>query len=149
MKVNIRQAVLADAETVAPLFDAYRQSYKQSEDLPLALAFVHERLAMQDSLIMLAEDSMEVAVGFIQMYPSFSSVAARRIWIMNDLFVTPSARGQGVAQALLNAARTHAIATGAKRMVLSTGHDNPAQKVYESLGYQRDQYFYHYSLNLD
>ncbi len=149
MNVNIRQAVLADAETVAPLFDGYRQSYQQNEDLPLARAFIHERLAMQDSLILLAEDSMEVCVGFIQMYPSFSSVSARRIWIMNDLYVPSSARGQGVGKALLNAAKAHALATGAKRLVLSTAHDNPAQKLYEAMGYQRDQYFYHYSLTLD
>jgi len=149
MNVNVRQAVLADADTVAPLFDAYRQFYRQSADLPLALAFVRERLARQDSLIMLAEDALEVAVGFIQMYPSFSSVNARRIWIMNDLFVSPGVRGQRVGQALLNAAKTHASATGAKRIVLSTAHDNPAQKLYESLGYERDEYFYHYSLTLD
>lgn len=149
MNVEIRQAVLADAETVAPLFDAYRQFYQQSADMSLALAFIRERLARQDSVILLAEDSLKVAVGFLQMYPSFSSVSARRIWIMNDLYVSHSARGQGVAHALMQAAKAHAAATGAKRIVLSTGHDNPAQKLYESLGYQRDTYFFHYSLPLD
>ncbi len=148
MEVTVRQAGLADAETIAPLFDAYRQFYRQTPDLPLARAFIQERLALQESVILLAEDAQGGLLGFTQLYPSFSSVSARRIWVLNDLFVSPDARGHGVGKALLEAAREHAVAAGAKRIVLSTAHDNPAQKLYESTGYRRDTAFLHYSLDV-
>lgn len=149
MKIVVRQAQVADAELIAPLFDAYRQFYRQSADLPLALAFLRERLMLDESVIFVAQDEQAQAIGFTQLYPSFSSVGARHIWILNDLFVVPAARGNGVAHQLLDAAKSHAVATGAKRLALSTARDNPAQKLYESVGYERDNMFYHYSLALD
>jgi ribosomal protein S18 acetylase RimI-like enzyme len=148
MKFLVRQAEAADVERIAPLFDAYRQFYRQSSDLPLATEFLRERLKLQESVIFLAEDDAGHAVGFAQMYPSFTSVGARRIWILNDLFVVPEARGQQVGRALLQAVKTHAAASGAKRIELSTARDNQAQKLYESLGYEQDREFYHYSLAL-
>lgn len=149
MRHRIQLATLDDAAAIAPLFDAYRQFYRQPPDAALALAFIHERLALRESVIWMAlEDSGEVA-GFSQLYPSFSSVAARRTWILNDLYVRPAARGQGVGRALLDAAAAHARATGAQRLELSTAHDNPAQKLYQAAGYRRDSAFLHYSLPLD
>lgn len=149
MKIAIRRAQVADAELIAPLFDAYRQFYRQSADLPLSLMFVRERLTLNESVIFVAQDEQGQAIGFTQLYPSFSSVGARRIWILNDLFVAPAARSNGVAHQLLDVAKGHAVATGAKRLALSTARDNPAQKLYESVGYERDNVFYYYSLSLD
>lgn len=149
MTISTRQAGLTDLERIAPLFDAYRQFYGQVSDISAATAFIAERMALLESVIYLAEDDTGVAVGFTQLYPSFSSVSARRIWILNDLFVSVPARGSGVGKALLAAARTHAILTGAKRLVLSTAVDNPAQKLYEAQDYQRDTGFLHYSLELE
>src|SRR5205823_710035 len=105
---------------------------------PLAEAFLRDRFAHGDSVVILAVDSGSGAgLGFVQLYPSFSSVAAQRIWILNDLFVAPNARRQGVGQALLGSARDHAIATRAKRLVLSTATTNrEAQALYESFGYK-------------
>ena len=100
-------------------------------------------------MIFVAQEQQGQGIGFTQLYPSFSSSSAQRIWILNDLFVTPAVRGNGVARQLLDTARNHAIATGAKRLALSTARDNPAQKLYESVGYERDNVFYHYSLALD
>lgn len=148
MTVHVRQATLADAALIAPLFDAYRRFYRQAADLPRALDFIRERLALRESVIFFAQDAQGQALGFTQLYPSFSSVSACRIWILNDLFVLPATRRKGIAHALLNAAQVHALATGAQRLDLSTAHDNPAQKLYESLGYQRDDEFYHYSLTV-
>lgn len=145
-RITVRQAILADVDIIAPLFDRYRQFYRQAPDLTLAQAFVRERLASLESIIFLAENDSGQAIGFAQLYPSFSSVSAARIWILNDLFVSESARGRGTGKALLDAAKAHAQASGALRLDLSTAHDNPAQKLYESHGYVRDTGFYHYSL---
>lgn len=145
---EVSQAEAADIEVVAPLFDAYRQFYGKESNLELARAFIRERLELRESAILLARNHQGEVLGFTQLYPSFSSVGACRIWVLNDLFVRPSSRGLRVGSALLNAAKAHAIASGAGRIDLSTAHDNPAQKLYESHGYLRDADFYHYSLSL-
>jgi GNAT superfamily N-acetyltransferase len=135
---------------VAELLDAYRQFYGQPADYSLAEAFIRERLANRDSVIILAIDVLsEAAVGFVQLYPSFSSVAARRVWILNDLFVAPLSRRRGVGRALLEAARDHALATGAKRLVLSTAADNAeARALYEFFGFNREDVFVAYKLEI-
>jgi ribosomal protein S18 acetylase RimI-like enzyme len=149
MSVTIRRAELADASSIATLFDLYRQFYKQAADLPLAQEFIKERMSRNESVIFIAEDETGKPVGFTQLYPSFSSVSARRTWILNDLFVLPEMRRQRVGLALLNAAKTHATESGAKRLSLMTAHDNPAQKLYESFGYVRNNAYYQYDLTLD
>ncbi|WP_233575532.1 GNAT family N-acetyltransferase [Noviherbaspirillum saxi] len=141
--------MLADLETIVPLFDGYRCFYGKTTDPAAARTFIAERLALNESVIFIAQDHEGKALGFTQLYPSFSSVSARRIWILNDLFVAATARGRGVGKMLLDAAREHAVRTGAKRLALSTAHDNPAQKLYESQGYVRDRKFFHYELELE
>jgi ribosomal protein S18 acetylase RimI-like enzyme len=95
------------------------------------------------------ESQSGAGLGFTQLYPSFSSVAARRIWILNDLFVAPAARQRGVGRALLDAARDHGKSTGAKRLVLSTAATNrEARNLYESYGYKQDDVFLKYKLEI-
>jgi GNAT superfamily N-acetyltransferase len=149
---TIVQARLEHLDLVAPLFDAYRMFYEQPSDLAGARAFIQARLEQEDSVIflILAEEAGQtVGLGFVQLYPSFSSISMRPIWILNDLFVSPQARKQGLGRVLMERARVWARETGAKRLVLATALDNvTAQKLYESLGYHRDERFYHYSLEV-
>ena len=91
----------------------------------------------------------KAAVGFTQLYACFSSDAMKRLWILNDLFVTPSARRLGVAKLLMEAARRHAIKTRAKGLVLETAVTNTtAQRLYKQMAYKRDDAFGHYYLDL-
>lgn len=146
----VRQAGPADVDAVAPLFDAYRQFYHQPSDPALARAFIAERIARSESVIFLAERDGQ-AVGFVQLYPLFSSTAARprRLWLLNDLFVSPSARGGGVARALMDRARRLGEDTGAAGLELATARSNtPAQRLYESLGWRQDELFLRYELGL-
>ena len=140
---QIRRASVADLCIVAELFDGYRQFYGQPGDYALAETFVRDRFTNNDSVVFLAIDSQsEDGLGFVRLYPSFSSVAARRIWFLNDLFVAPAARQQGVGRALLDAAREHGLATSAKRLVLSTAATNrEARALYESYGYKQEDVF--------
>ncbi len=150
MTFQIRRASGADLRTVAELFDGYRQFYGQSADYPRPEAFLRDRVTNHDSVVFLAIDPQSGnGLGFVQLYPSFSSVAAQRIWILNDLFVAPAARQRGVGRALLDAARGHGVATGAKRLVLSTAATNrEAQALYESYGYKQEDVFLVYKLEL-
>lgn len=134
---------------MAPLFDGYRQFYRQPADLARAREFLAERFRHRESLILLARNGQGEAVGFTQLYPLFSSVRTVRTWLLNDLFVMVDARRQGVAAALLTAAAERARALGAASLSLSTALDNaPAQALYESLGWQRDRQFCEYGLTL-
>ena len=120
---------------IVPLFDGYRQFYGQPGNLMVAEHFIAERLQGRDSVLLLAADAAGNGVGFVQLYPSFSSVSTARIFILNDLFVAPASRRDGVGRLLLASAAETARAAGAVRLSLSTAHDNvPAQKLYERLG---------------
>jgi ribosomal protein S18 acetylase RimI-like enzyme len=149
MTVPIRQASVADVDLVAPLFDAYRQFYRQPADLPRARRFLAERLSQRQSTVLVAEAMDGVALGFVQLYQCFSSIRAAPVFILSDLFVAPSARGGGVGRLLMEAAARFARATGAVGLELATARTNaPAQRLYESLGWQRDEMFYQYGLDL-
>jgi GNAT superfamily N-acetyltransferase len=149
MSLQIRPAQLADLDLLVPLFDGYRQFYRQPGNPALARDFLSERMARHESEILLALDDTGSGLGFTQLYPLFSSARAVRIYLLNDLFVANSARRQGVGQALLIAAADHARHLGAASLSLSTAHDNlPAQALYESLGWQRDMEFREYGLVL-
>jgi ribosomal protein S18 acetylase RimI-like enzyme len=146
--MHMKRAGVADLDVVAPLFDAYRQFYGQSSDIPAARAFLGERLRREESVIFVAvTDEGGEALGFTQLYPSFSSVSVRRLWILNDLFVSPAGRGKGVGRRLLERAREWAIESDAKGLTLATAVNNAAARaLYESCGWQRDEEFEHYTL---
>jgi GNAT superfamily N-acetyltransferase len=149
--IRIRSAGEEDVPRIAPLFDAYRQFYGKASDPEAARRFIHERFQKSESVIFLAEDESGRALGFVQLFPSFTSVQARRLWILNDLYVTEEARGHGVGRALMEAAREHAVKTGAMRLTLETMDDNrKAWALYESLGYVKsDASVRYYTLELD
>jgi GNAT superfamily N-acetyltransferase len=141
---------MADAGRLAPLFDAYRQFYERPSDLAMSRAFLSQRLERDESVIFLVEDDDET-LGFVQLYPLFSSTSPRpgRLWLLNDLFVTPAARGRGVGRRLMDRARQLAEDTGACGLELATAKTNHnAQALYESLGYRRDDDFFRYELTL-
>ncbi len=144
----IRQAVLADLDDIAPLFDAYRQFYGRASDLKAAKQFLHARFNHAESIIFLAYDGL-APVGFTQLYPSFSSVSMARVFILNDLFVVPSHRRQGVGALLLSAATDYARSFNAVRLSLSTDIQNTtAQAAYEALGWKRDKGYYAYHFEI-
>jgi GNAT superfamily N-acetyltransferase len=146
--MHIKRATISDLDAAAPLFDGYRQFYGQRSDVAAARAFLEERLRLDESVIFLAtaEEGGE-ALGFTQLYPSFSSVSLKRLWVLNDLFVGPNVRRGGVGRRLLDRAREWAIETGAKGLVLATALDNSkARALYESCGWEPDEEFQHYHL---
>jgi GNAT superfamily N-acetyltransferase len=149
MTTTIRKIGVTDVDPVAPLFDAYRQFYGRPSDLVLARQFLTDRLSAHESIVLLAQSEEAVGTGYVQIYPTFSSVRAARIYILNDLFVSPQARGRGVGRLLMEASVRTARADGAARLKLSTAINNiPAQRLYESLGWVRDQDYYEYNLGV-
>ncbi len=141
--MRIITATLDNLEEVTTLFNAYRVFYEQKSDMEGARNFLKERIEQSESIIFLAYLD-EKAVGFTQLYPMFSSVSMQRMLVLNDLFVDSSVRGKGVGAAILNHAKAFAKANNLKGLALETAEDNPAQKLYERLGWKRDTGYYHY-----
>ncbi len=137
--VLVRQASSPDLDAVAMLFDAYRVFYEQTSDVARAKDFMAERFKNSDSVVFLAEDETGTALGFTQLFPSFSSVSTERLWILNDLFVVASARGRRVGEQLIKRALQLARETKAKGVVLETAHNNiSGQRLYERMGFVRE-----------
>ncbi len=147
----VRQATPDDLEPVADLFDQYRQFYRRPSDLPAARTFIGSRLQNGDSIIFVVQAEPGGAlVGFTQLYPLFASLSIGRAYVLNDLFVSPVARGLGLGRHLMERAAAYGRDTGARYLELSTEITNAAaQRLYEKLGWVRETAFYHYSLDLE
>ncbi len=145
----IRRATLDDIEMVLPLVRGYREFYEQKHDAALERAFIADHLNNDTSIIFLAFDENGAAIGFTQLFPTFSTVHLGPAYVLEDLFVTPEARGGGTASALLDAAVRYARESGASGMFLETAIDNTtAQRVYERNGWTREARFYKYNAPL-
>ena len=134
-----------DVDSVARLFDQYRQFYEQKEDLSLAKKFISDRYANKESIIFVAELNQEL-VGFCQLYPSFCSLVAAQIYVLYDLYVQPQYRSHGIARKLLLEAESLAKREGIHHLDLTTAKSNVnAQALYASLGWEKDNSFDLYS----
>jgi ribosomal protein S18 acetylase RimI-like enzyme len=143
----IQRATINDLNSLSELFDLYRIFYKQESNLEGAKSFLKERLINDESVVFIAYDETN-PVGFVQLYPTFSSVSMERSWILNDLYVNASARKKGFGEKLIKKAIEFAEETGAKGVSLETGNDNvTAQSLYEKIGFKKESnYFYYFSI---
>ncbi len=151
--VKIIRAEPDHVDLIAPLFDAYRQFYECPPDLEKARDYINQRLRNGESVIFLAIDQSDGdtrGLGFTQLYPTFCSVDAAKVWVLYDLFVCNDARRRGIGRQLMERARELGEETGAAWIGLETATDNlSAQALYESLGYKKDVEFHHYVLSLE
>ena len=144
----VRSASQSDLEGLTILFDQYRQFYQCAPDLAAARNWLKENIEQERSAIFVA-DSGGTLLGFTQLYPALCSVDLVDYFVLYDLFVVEAARRQGIARALMNAASDWAKAHGAARLDLETARDNiPGQALYRDLGYEPDEVFLKFSLDL-
>ncbi len=144
--MEIIECKISNLDDISALFDAYRQFYGQPENLAGSQQFIFERLSNSESAIFIAYSNQNKPLGFVQLYPSFSSVAMKRMWYLNDLFVDESAREQGVARSLLQHVKQFAIDTEALTVKLATSIDNQkAKALYVSEGYDKVTAYEHYT----
>ena len=147
--MTVSAVAVADLDALVPLFAGYLQFYQVPRSATEIHAFLLERLQRGDAQLFIARDEQGMAQGFTQLYPLQSSLSLAPAWLLSDLFVLPSARRQGVGEALMNAARAYAEASGACGLQLETAKTNLAgQALYERLGYVRDELYLTYWLSL-
>ena len=147
--MTVSAASAADLVDLTRLFAGYLRFYQVPRADADIAAFLRARLERGDSQLFIARDGRGAAQGFVQLYPFLSSLALEPAWLLSDLYVDESARRCGVGEALMNAARAHAEAIGACGLQLETAKTNLAgQRLYERLGYVRDEQFFTYWLSL-
>ena len=148
MNATIRLAEARDLDQLAELFDQYRQFYECPPDLGAAKNWLAENLERGRSTLFAADNGSQL-LGFTQLYPALCSVDLVDYFVLYDLYVVEAARRQGIARALMNAAGEWAKAQGAARLDLETARDNaPGQALYKDLGYELDEVFLKFSLDL-
>lgn len=148
--MKIVHATLAQLNQTVDLFDQYRQFYHQDKNITAARRFIAQRMENDDSVIFLAINDEQQGMGFTQLFPTFSSVAMRRTYILNDLFVSEAFRRRGVAKALMQTAKAFAEKNGAMALKLATAKSNIAAKsLYDDLGYKQIENFDYYTLKVD
>lgn len=142
--LQIIEATEEHLSVLALLFDNYRVFYEQQPDLKASTQFLKNRMDASESVVFMALTPEKKAVGFIQLYPIFSSVSLESFYILNDFFVNLSFRNQGIGEALLKKAIEFSTLKKSKGLALETAIDNPAQQLYERLGWKKDSNFLHY-----
>ena len=148
MNATIRLAEARDLDQLAELFDQYRQFYECPPDLGAAKNWIAENLERGRSTLFAADNGSQL-LGFTQLYPALCSVDLVDYFVLYDLYVIEAARRQGIARALMNTASEWAKAQGADRLDLETARDNaPGQALYRDLGYELDEIFLKFSLDL-
>ncbi|MCE9679501.1 GNAT family N-acetyltransferase [Shewanella sp. AS1] len=117
--MQIKIAIEEDLAPLAELFDEYRQSLGQPREFVKCYEFIQARLAENDSVILIAKQVNQL-IGFIQLYPSYSSRLLMPIWFFDDIYVVEKYRKLGIATQLVQKAKE--LANEAK--VLAVRHDN-------------------------
>jgi len=135
--MEITKATLKHLDDLVPLFDSYRQFYKQDANLDKVKAFLTNRIKNNESVIYIAYLNNK-AVGFTQLYPLFSSVSMQPMYLLNDLYVDANIRNKGVGQQLIQAAKNLCIEKGYKGLGIQTEVTNPAQHLYQRVGFKKD-----------
>lgn len=133
----------ADLADLLPLMRAYCDFYEVSptdEDL-LAMSRALIADPEREGVQLIARDSDGAPIGFATVFWSWSTLSAARIGVMNDLFVTPGARGSGIAPELIDTCLERARRHGAGSLTWQTARDNArAQALYERVGARRDEW---------
>lgn len=146
--MNFRKAQTSDLNNLSVLFDGYRVFYGKESDIKGAHAFLSERMSSKESEIFVAENTDGQLSGFVQLYPLFSSTRMKRLWLLNDLFVDPDARGQGISKGLINMGKELVKQSNACGMFLETGKTNMVgNNLYPKTGFQLNSESNYYEWN--
>lgn len=146
--MDIRACTIDDLELLVPAFDKYRQFYRQSSQPEQIRNFLKPLIEEEKSKIFLSFDEGELT-GFIQLYPSYSSIGLAQIWTLNDFFIFGGENRRETAKGLLDAAKMLCEATNAIRVEVTTRKENHRlHTIYRDYGFEKDYKYDYYFLRL-
>lgn len=136
MSASIRLATRADVAEVLRLIRALAEYEKLAHEVVATEAGLRETLfgARPAAEVLLAESDGRV-VGLALFFQNYSTFLGRPGLYLEDLFVEPAHRGQGVGKTLLRAVARLAVARGCGRLEWAVlDWNTPAIGFYKSLG---------------
>ena len=79
-------------------------------------------------------------VGFVQLYPIFSSTRMQRLWLLNDLYVEKIYKGKGISKQLIEISKSLCKQTNACGLILETAKTNiVGNELYPKVGFSLDK----------
>lgn len=135
-ELTIRAATPADISLVLDFVRELARYEKAESDVVATEALIHESLfgAAANAHALICERDTR-PIGFAVYFYNYSTWIGRRGLYLEDLFVTPAARGLGAGKALLQHLARVAVAEGCGRFEWSVlDWNTPAIRFYESLG---------------
>jgi GNAT superfamily N-acetyltransferase len=118
-------------ELVRDYIDFYEQPQPASQRLDTLLSVLAERPEVGVQFVAEKDGDLH---GFATVYLTYDTVVARRVAVMNDLFVAPDDRNAGLGRALIRECHAFARATDCAVLSWVTAQDNArAQGLYEKL----------------
>ena len=149
MEFEIIRAESKHIEKIGILFDLYRQFYSYDSNIKISTQYIRERLTNNESIIFVALNKQNDALGFVQLYETFGSLDLGKIIVLYDLYVKKEFRKKNIGKKLMLKSHDFAKSIQAKRIQLSTATDNfIGQSLYETLGYVKDINFYTYDFDI-
>jgi GNAT superfamily N-acetyltransferase len=144
----VRQATIKDLPKIVPIFDSYREYFKQQKNPLKVESFLFEKFVHLESVIFIAEQESEV-IGFAQLYPIFSSLSLERVWLLNDFYISEEYRNNGIGKQLFAKVKEFTLLTKSKGIELSVEHTNrKAWQFWEKQGFRIDDEFRFYFYKL-
>ena len=135
-----------DLRDLLPLMRAYAEFYEVTPDDTRMEGIARMLIAEPHAGVQfIARGDDGEALGFATVYLTWETLDAGRLAVMNDLFVSPAARGRGLGAALIEECRRFAAERGAGKLGWQTAPGNEtAQRLYESVGATREEWIdYH------
>jgi GNAT superfamily N-acetyltransferase len=133
--MEVTTAIATDVEPLLPLIAGYQEFYGATPDVARNRRFFSQLVGPNTRGRLIEARRGHEVVGFATLYWSQSSVSARDVVVLNDLFVRPDARSHGVGRKLIDAAAAVARERGAGALSWVTHPDNAAaRRLYDSLG---------------
>ena len=142
-EIEIAPVAVDEFEELLPLIAAYQRFYEVAEvDDERNRAFFRRFIAPSEDGLLLGARGEGGLLGYACLYWHFSSLEATECVLMNDLYVSEDARGEGVGRALIEATAEVARERGVPFVEWSTAPDNKtAQRLYDSTGAERSEWF--------
>jgi GNAT superfamily N-acetyltransferase len=129
-------------DELLPLIAAYQRFYEVEQiDEERNRAFFARFIAPSEDGMLLGAWREDELLGYACLYWHFTSLVPAETVLMNDLYVEPDARGEGVGRALIEASAGVARERGAHHLEWATAPDNKtAQRLYDSTGAERSEW---------
>ena len=152
-KVIIRAATENDVDSLVGVVKRYREFQGVTvQDIYEIRDFFSERIKKLESIILIAISEVSGAIiGFVQLYPVFSTVSLLKQWLLNDFYVLEDERSKGIGSALMDAVKEY-FRGAAKGFILVTHKTNTgAKRFYDKHGWKTnvfDFYTFVYDSNI-